>query len=192
MLSVPLADGPRPLSLLGQSEPLAKLGDETLAVTLVTVRSRTEDAERDRLRGWLTHLALAASGAGAGQKLVSLVLGASRDGAAQVKRTVFPALPRDEAAARLSDLTADLLGGVHAYFLPCEGVFTWRRRQRNGEAMTLPQAIMLVRDDGFSRLASDRGPVADSRRYPVPAESEAKARVTRRFGGYFDATEETA
>jgi len=58
--------------------------------------------------------------------------------------------------------------------------------------MTLPQAIMLVRDDGFTRLSSDRGPVADERRYPVPSESDADARLARRFGPYFAAIQERA
>jgi hypothetical protein len=56
--------------------------------------------------------------------------------------------------------------------------------------MTVPQAIMLVRDDGFSRLSSDRGPVADARRYPVPNERDAKAYVTRRFDPYFESMQE--
>ncbi len=46
---------------------------------------------------------------------------------------------------------------------------------------------LAVRDDGFTRVSSDRGPVGDARRYPVPDEADANARVARRFRPYFDA-----
>ena len=189
-LTVPLPDGPRVVSLFGQSEPVTRVDGETIALTLISARSRMEDAERDRLRPWLTHLALAAAGPGADRPLVSLVLGANRDGTTQVRRAVFAPFAQADALALLTALAGELLGGVHAYFLPCEGVFTWWRRQRKEEAMTLPQAIMLVRDDGFSRLSSDRGPVADARRYPVPTERDADAHVARRFQAYFDSMQE--
>src|SRR6185436_2670445 len=88
-LAVPLADGVRNISLFGQTEPLTRIDGDAMALTLVTERTRDDDSERDRLRSWLTHLALAASGVGADRKLVSLALGANREGAAQVKRTTF-------------------------------------------------------------------------------------------------------
>jgi hypothetical protein len=190
-LAVPQPEGTLAVSLLGQSEPLARIDGETVALTLVTARSRMEDSERDCLRAWLTHLALAASANGAGRSFISLVLGANRDGTAQIKRTAFAPLAQGDALSLLTGLAGELLAGVHPYFLPCEGVFTWKRRQRKEEAITVPQAIMLVRDDGFSRLSSDHGPVADARRYPVPGERDADAHVARRFGPYFDSIQET-
>ena len=186
-LTVPLPDGPRTISLFGQSEPLARVDGETIALTLVTARAIEDAADRDRLRAWLTHLALAASGAGADRRLVSLALGGDRDGEASVKRADFAPLSADTARASLGALAADLLAGVHAYLMPCEGIFTWKRRQGGDKAMTLPQAIMFLRDDGWTRLSSDRGPVTDARRYPVPDERDAGARAARRFGAYFDA-----
>jgi exodeoxyribonuclease V gamma subunit len=186
-LSVPLADGLCDLSLLGQSELLTTIDGEAFALTLVTARARGDDTQRDRLRGWLTHLAWSASGAGAGRKLVFLALGANRDGPAQVDRSVFAPLAQRDARALLATLAADLLSGVHDYLMPCEAIFTWKRRQKREQAMTVPQAIMFVRDDGFTRISSDRGPVTDARRYPVPDEREANIRVARRFQPYFDA-----
>jgi len=191
-LAVPLADGVRNISLFGQTEPLTRIDGDAMALTLVTERTRDDDSERDRLRSWLTHLALAASGVGADRKLVSLALGANREGAAQVKRTTFAPMTQVQALAVLTTLAGDLLAGVHAYLLPCEGVFTWKRRQQREQAMTVPEAIMLVRDDGFTRLSSDRGPVADARRYAVPDERTADAHVARRFGPYFDSFQEPA
>jgi exodeoxyribonuclease V gamma subunit len=185
-LSVQLPDGPRAVSLIGQSEPLSSADGEGLAVTLVMARPRGDDQHRDRLRAWLTHLARAASGAGAGRKLVSLALGANRDGAAEVKSAEFAPLAQADALARLADLAGDLLSGVHPYLMPCEGIFTWKRRENTDREMTIRQAIMLVRDDGWTRLSSDRGPVADARRYPVPDDADLEARVRRRFHPYFD------
>ena len=53
--------------------------------------------------------------------------------------------------------------------------------------MTVREAVLLVRDDNFTHLSSDRGPVADARRYPVPADWDADEYVARRFKPYFDA-----
>jgi len=188
-LAVPLAEGPRAVSLFGQSEPLTSIDGDALSLTLVMSRARGEDYERDRLRGWLTHLMRAASGTGADRRLVSVALGANRDGPAEVKRSVFAPLAQAEALALLTGLAGELLSGVHAYLMPCEGIFTWKRRQKR-EAMTIRQAIMFVRDDGWTRLSSDRGPVADARRYPVPDEPDAEAHVQRRFGPYFQALQQ--
>jgi hypothetical protein len=44
----------------------------------------------------------------------------------------------------------------------------------------------MLRDDGWTRLSSDRGPVADARAYPVPSDRDADAFVGRRFGPYFE------
>ena len=187
-LSVPMPDGPRAISLVGQSELLTTIDGDAHALSFVTARARGEDTQRDRLRGWLTHLVRSASGAAAaGRKLVFLALGANRDGPAQVDRTIFAPLAQADAQALLAALAADLLSGVHDYLMPCEAIFTWRRRQKREQPMTVPQAIMFVRDDGFTRISSDRGPVTDARRYPVPGEGDANARVERRFRPYFDA-----
>jgi hypothetical protein len=83
-----------------------------------------------------------------------------------------------------------MLAEVHPYLLPCEGVFTWKRRQRRGQPMSVRDAVLLVRDDGVTRIRSRYGPVADAVRYPVPADGDAEAMVARRFQRYFDAFQE--
>ena len=83
-----------------------------------------------------------------------------------------------------------MLADVHAYLMPCEGVFTWRRRQRKGQNMSVREAVLLIRDDQVTRISSERGPVADARRYPVPAERDAAAFVARRFDPYFQSFQE--
>jgi exodeoxyribonuclease V gamma subunit len=189
-LSVPLRDGPRALTLIGQSEPLALVGGERMAVTMVG-RRRRDYLDRDRLRAWLTHLALAASGAGADRPLATLVVAGDRDGEpADTNPGLFEPIAADDARALLVGLTADLLTDVHPYLMPCEGVFTWKRRQRKGQSMTVREAVLLIRDDGVTRISSERGPVADARRYPVPVDRDADAYVGRRFEPYFQAFKE--
>ena len=104
-----------------------------------------------------------------------------------VASQLLPAVTAEEAQAYLSSLATELLGGVHDYLLPCEGVFTWRRRLGRPNALPVRDAVLLLRDDNWTRLSSDRGPVSDARRYPVPAEADAAAIVARRFGPFFAA-----
>ena len=56
--------------------------------------------------------------------------------------------------------------------------------------MTVREAVCWCATTASRVISSDRGPVADARRYPVPAERDADAHVARRFGPYFDAFEE--
>jgi exodeoxyribonuclease V gamma subunit len=188
-LTVPLPDGPRVVTLLGQTEPLAIVDGARISVTLLSARGRDEYPDRDRLRAWLTHLALAASGRGADRRLTSLLVGASRnDDPATVKRADFAPLAEAEARALLTALAAEVLADVHPYLLPCEGVFHARRKQLKGRALSVREAVMLLRDDGRTHLSSERGPVADARRYPVPADADVLAE--RRFAPYFASLEE--
>jgi exodeoxyribonuclease V gamma subunit len=189
-LTVPLPDGPRVIGLHGASEPLARVGGGPLALTLMG-RRRRDYLERDRLRAWLTHLALSASGRGADRLLATLVLAGERDGEpADPHVGVFEPISAPDASALLASLAAELLADVYPYLLPCEGVFTWKRRQRKGEAMTVPEAVLLLRDDGRTRLSSARGPVADALRYPPPAAGDADGVVERRFNPYFQSLRE--
>jgi hypothetical protein len=52
--------------------------------------------------------------------------------------------------------------------------------------MTVRQAVLMLRDDGWTHLSSDRGPVPDARSYPVPADGDGEAIVARRFGRFFE------
>jgi hypothetical protein len=94
-----------------------------------------------------------------------------------------------DALAALAALAGEM-ADVHPYLLPCEGLFTWRRRQSKGEQMSVRTAVLLVRDDGMTRLSSDRGPVPDPRRYPVPAHDVAEAIAARRFLPLFESFRE--
>jgi exodeoxyribonuclease V gamma subunit len=188
-LDVPLPDGPRTVTLLGQTEPLTLIDDVPVAVTLMI--GKRQYLERDRLGAWLTHLARAASGAGADRPFLTIVLPATTDGKpAKFDRGRFEPVDASDARSLLTDLATDLLRDVHPYLMPCEGVFTWERRRRKGEKMTVPEAVMMVRDDTVTRLSSRYGPVADATRYPVPDARDAAAYVARRFNGYFTSFQE--
>jgi hypothetical protein len=52
--------------------------------------------------------------------------------------------------------------------------------------MTVRQAVLMLRDDGWTYLSSDRGPVPDARSYPVPPDGDGEAIVARRFGRFFE------
>jgi exodeoxyribonuclease V gamma subunit len=189
-LEVALPDGPRVIALHGQSEPLTLVGGQRTAMTLVGSRRR-DYIERDRLRAWLTHLAVAASGVESAGAFGAIVLGGDRDGdPAAVDRGAFAPISGADARALLADLAAQMLADVHAYLMPCEGVFTWRRRQRKGQNMSVREAVLLIRDDQVTRISSERGPVADARRYPVPSDRDAAAFVARRFDPYFQSFQE--
>ena len=190
-LSVPLPDGPRAVALSGPTEALALVeGGERMAVILVT--GTRQYLQRDRLGAWLTHLALAASNRGADRPLGSPVLVATSEEPATVEAGGFAPIGADNARTLLAQLAADLLGNVHPYLMPCEGVFTWERRRRKGESMTVDEAVLMLLNDGVTRLSSRFGPVADALRYPVPTPEDARSHVERRFQPYFDSFRELA
>ena len=106
----------------GQGELLARVDGTRVAVTLLTGRNRDRYLERDRLRVWLTHLALAASGAGANHALTSLVVVADRNGqVSKPNRAEFAPMSAAAASALLEALVGELLGGVTSTCCPARG-----------------------------------------------------------------------
>jgi exodeoxyribonuclease V gamma subunit len=184
LILAPAAAGAPAIQLFGRTELLGTVEDEPAVVVL---GARVDDSALpfyEMLRIWVTQLALAASGAPAPRRALTLRL--DKDGRPRVNRFALAPLTATEARERLGALAAEM-SAVHPYLLPCEGIFTWRRRQLKQEAMSVRAAVLMVRDDGMTRLSSDRGPVPDPRRYPVPANDEAEAMVARRFTPLFEA-----
>jgi exodeoxyribonuclease V gamma subunit len=174
------------LALEGRTELLAETaaGDR---VTISFIASTSNDyPERDLLRPFFTHLALAVAD-GRARATRAILIRPKKDGSTRVESRVFPPITPADARRYLGALAAELLGEVHAYFLPCEAIFTWRKRRDKGEALGVRDAVLLLRDDNWTRFVSDRGPVPDPRGYPVPAEAIAAGIVARRFGPYFAA-----
>jgi exodeoxyribonuclease V gamma subunit len=190
-VAVPLAGGAVTIDVGGVTELLAETADRALVAVSLIASDKKDYLERDLLRAWLTHLALSASGIAADRPLRTLLIRPSDNRISDPPCTddkTFAPLSVDDARAHLTALAADLLGEVHDYLLPCEGVFTWYRRKLKGERMTVAGAVRMVRDDNWTRLSSERGPVSDAKRYPVPPDERAEAIVARRFGRYFAAT----
>ena len=170
------------------------------AGSLVLVCRGSDDVtrrEKDGLRGYLDHLALAAAGlGGAHQALVAW----SRGGEYKLHRTRFRPVGTMRARQELAALVADLLAGapdaagrptgVHDYLLPCEAVFDARRAQR-----PVAGEVEKLRDNYFEKpwvvFSSVLGPVPEAaERHDPPAGARAEEMVAARFGLYFQLREE--
>jgi exodeoxyribonuclease V gamma subunit len=175
------------LALGGRTELCAETADGGRAV-IALIASTGFDLERDLLRPFFTHLALAARDrVGASRGSRAILIRPEKDGTPRVDERLFPPISAADARAHLGDLAGELLGRVHDYFLPCEAVFTWKKRRDKGESMGVRDAVLLLRDDNWTRFLSERGPIPDPKTYPVPAEAAAQEMVARRFGRYFAA-----
>ena len=188
-ISIPITrrGEPATIALAGATERVAAVGGDRVVVQLSGSPTR-DYLERELLRAWVTHLALAAAGDAPATTGVVLIRPDARGSETpQADSYALPPISADDARAHLSVLADDLLREVHAYLLPCEGVFTWRRRRDKGEAMTVRQAVLMLRDDGWTWLSSKRGPVPDALSYPVPPDGAGEAIVERRFQPFFEA-----
>jgi exodeoxyribonuclease V gamma subunit len=184
-LDLPLPGGGA-LAVGGRTELCGETATGERVVISLQGSTGRDAAERDLLRPFFTHLALSAMDAGEGSTRAILIR-PNDDGSPHVDARLFPPMPSDEARAYLGALAAELMGQVHATFLPCEAIFSWRKRREKGEAIGIRDMVLLLRDDNWTRFLSDRGPVPDPRAYPVPPEEIAAAIVDRRFGPFFAA-----
>ncbi len=186
-LAVPFAEGAS-VAVGGRTELHARAADGSQVVLSLASSTSQDKLERDLLGPFFTHLALAALGRdGPSRPTRAIVVRPDKDGTPSVDERLFLAISRDEALDYLGRLAAELLREVHAYFLPCEGVFYWKDHCDKGETVGVRQSILLLRDDNWTRFASDYGPIPDPRDYPVPGEAEAGEIVARRFAPYFAA-----
>ena len=186
-LAVPLADGAS-VGISGRTELCARAADESRLILSLASSTSQDKLERDLLGPFLTHLALAALGESGGSGPTrAIVIRPEKDGTPSVEERRFLPISSEEARGYLGRLASELLREVHAYFLPCEGVFYWKDHSDKGETVGVRQSILVLRDDNWTRFASDHGPIPDPRDYPVPPETEAKEIVARRFGPYFEA-----
>jgi exodeoxyribonuclease V gamma subunit len=186
-LAVPVAEGAS-VAVGGRTELCARAADESRLVLSLASSTSQDKLERDLLGPFLTHLALAALGDdGASSPTRAVVIRPEKDGTPSVEERLFLPISAEEARAYLGGLASELLREVHAYFLPCEGVFYWKDHCDKGETIGVRQSILLLRDDNWTRFASDHGPIPDPRDYPVPPEAEAREIVARRFDPYFEA-----
>ncbi len=176
------------LALVGRTSPVLRTPDgET--ISLVLALSAGKDLPianaREALKGYVDALALAAARADEAPARPHRVAVLRPRGAAGRPPFTMAFGPRRPADARraLAALAADLLGGVHAYLLPCEAVF--RARRGRGAVQPLTGIVAGLRDAPRAAMSTRYGPVPAIERYPIPDEEEAQRMVAARFGGFF-------
>jgi hypothetical protein len=185
-VGVQLPDG-RAVEIGGRTALCGQAADDSRVVVSLHASTSQDKLERDLLAPYFTHLALAASGDGE-RPTRALIIRPEKDGEPCVEERLFLPIAAEAARGTLALLAAELLRDVHAYFLPCEGVFYWKDHTDKGEEIGVRQSILVLRDDNWTRFASDHGPIPDPRDYPVPDEATAAAMVERRFAPFFAAT----
>jgi exodeoxyribonuclease V gamma subunit len=86
----------------------------------------------------------------------------------------------DHTRAReyLGALLAEMLGGKHAYLLPCEAVFAYLGKK----GTPIAESVTRMVEDENAPCSSRWGPVPDFTLYEPPSEDEAAAMIERRFG----------
>jgi hypothetical protein len=203
--TAPGADGhvrrPVRVEIVGRTELLlAPEGAPTASVILALGggKSKKDDTrlQRDLLRAFLDHVALAAGAHHEGAREAIVV---RPDGdAAVLSRSRIAALPASRAQAYLKTLVDDLLAGVpdadgvptgvHAYLFPCEAVLAARRK---APAAPVAESVEQLRDAWFERpmtpVSTQYGPVPDAiERHDPPPAAEAEAMAARRFDLFFE------
>jgi hypothetical protein len=173
--------GEIPVEIHGTTEARVDFGFGGGGLVLATSKNRDND-DRDSLRAFLDHVALAAS-LPEGESPADFVAVVCRPGkdhtAAQPHVMSFASLHAVQARRYLTDLATELLGGIHGYLFPCEAVFrSW------DDKMTLVDRIDQVRADKFyrDRSSSNWGPVPEPFDYPTPPADQAERYAEARFG----------
>ncbi|HEY3816788.1 MAG TPA: exodeoxyribonuclease V subunit gamma [Polyangiaceae bacterium] len=136
-----------------------------------------------RIRAFVDHALLAATGLGAERRHTSLLVVATTDEPV-IDSHVLPPLTQDEARGWLRDRVRELLGQPHAYFLPAEAVFLHAAGAADAPVVPILEAARdrLRGGDGPLALRSAYGPVPRPQDYPIPDEATARAMIAARFG----------
>ena len=89
--------------------------------------------------------------------------------------------PLDARTARsfLSELTASLISGVHAYYMPIEVVFEHLQQKT-----PLEHVARRKRLDTWNKTSSDFGPISNARTFELPPD--AHRIIEQRYGLYFE------
>jgi exodeoxyribonuclease V gamma subunit len=90
---------------------------------------------------------------------------------------VFKGIDKVKARQFLTNLVADLLGGPHAYLLPCEAVFDYL-----SEGHSIARNVEEMKENDRTSCSSRYGPVPNFAEYDPLREDEAHRIIARRFG----------
>jgi exodeoxyribonuclease V gamma subunit len=190
---IELASGPGELQkvrveLFGDTELLARDSDDATSVTLVS-RSRVKD--KDFLRGFFTHLGLAACGKIAADQPFDVVVvpGKSLKRARKLSKYQkrFAPISQQDAIDYLEAITADFLSGVHAYLMPIEAVFEYFDADNE---TPFSELVEMQISNRWKTCSSEYGPVREPGRFAAPPQ--AAAIIERRYSAFFSRLEREA
>jgi len=178
-LDVPLdhAAGVERVELFGRTEIVASAlpGSLTLVV-------REEVGEKDFLRGFLDAVVLSLlPGDHDRAEHHAHVIPFPKGGKSARSARTFRNIDQARAREFLTNVVADLLGGTHAYLLPCEAVFQFWKK-----GTSIEESVEKFKEDDQARCSSEYGPVPDFRLYDPPDEDAARALIERRFALFRD------
>jgi len=140
------------------------------------------------LRGAISQAALSAMGAGGNgerQIVICYAGGAESTGMLKVRLRHIDA---DRARAWLTAIAEDILGGPHAYLLPCEAAYLEHNDRKDGSPADGARLRALVQEmagNEWTRFSSLWGPVPSPRLYEPPSIDQAELFVSRRFEPLF-------
>ena len=180
VVDVPLNGGARPLrvELYGRTEIVSRRLPGSLTPVL-----RTAAADKDYLRGFLDAVVLSLlPGHHDPAEYHADVIFISGKSKNPVFRRTFRRIGPERARQFLITLLADLLGGSHAYLLPCEAVFEYLSEQ-----VPIAKSIDRMKANDFQACSSRYGPVPRFEQYNPPADEEAHSIIERRFSLFRDA-----
>jgi exodeoxyribonuclease V gamma subunit len=190
--------GPLLVELVGRTDLMVALEEMPGSVTLSC--GSKEQKDKDRLRGFLDHLALSAAGLSSGSHGAITIW--ARGGDHDVRKVSFRPVSPERARAYLTGLVAAMLAGardaagrstgVHDYLLPFEAVMNAHDRGR-----PVADEVEQLRDNylespfDYMVFSSVYGPVPEAvERHDPPAEAEAERMKAERFDLYFELLDE--
>ena len=179
ILDVPLSTGSETVrvELFGRTDLVAQ---ELPASLSPVVRNQAND--KDFLSSFLDAvvLSLLPTHRAAGQYHAHVIPGGNGGDSSKSHR-VFRGITEVKGRQFLTDLLADLLGGPHAYLLPCEAVFDFVSK-----GCPIELNVEEMKENDRASCSSRYGPVPNFEEYDPPQEAEARRIIERRFGLFLE------
>ena len=182
LIDVPLvaADGTTetvPVELHGRTQIISR----NLPGSLTCV-TRDKAVQKDFLDGFLDAvvLSLMDSPSDPAEYQVHVLTG-SGDGKSDAAQRRLSGIDAARAREYLTGVLGEMLGGQHAYLLPCEAVFAFLT-----EGTPVAASVEEMIENTKSACSSRWGPVPDFTLYDPPDEDVARAMIERRFGLFRD------
>ena len=179
ILEVPLGNGLQPVrvELYGRTDLVAQELPASLSPVL-----RDQASDKDFLSSFLDAVVLSQlpSHGEAGQYHAH-VIPAAESGDPSKSHRVFNGITKVKGRQFLTDLLADLLGGPHAYLLPCEAVFDYL-----SQGSSIERIVAEMKENDRASCSSRYGPVPNFEEYDPPPDDEARRIIERRFGLFLE------